>query len=102
MMSCLSKFFSLKLADHDARDMAIRSPLPTYNKAIFQPKSPSSIHGSHLVDHRGKPRGTEKVTPSGTPPSKKPRKSGMALQVQNGVTMPIKAAKNIAHVFVPF
>jgi hypothetical protein len=37
----------------------------------------------------------EKVTPSGTPASTKPRNKGIALHVQNGVTIPSKEAKTL-------
>ena len=57
--------------------MAIRSPVSTYIRAVFQPNKPNSkITATSLII--GAAIRNEKVTPNGTPDSTNPRNNGMA------------------------
>ena len=71
--------------------MAIINPVTTYISAVFQPNKPKSrtIATSFII---GAAIRKENVTPNGIPDSINPRKSGIAEQEQNGVTIPNDAA----------
>lgn len=72
--------------------IAIIKPLKTYKRAILNPKSPNNKTKatSFIIGEETK---KEKVIPSGTPASTKPKNKGTAEQEQNGVIIPSKEAR---------
>ena len=71
--------------------MAMVKPVKTYIKATFHPNIPSNKITATSFIMCAAIR-NEKVTPSGTPDSTNPKKSGIAEQEQNGVTIPSSEA----------
>ncbi len=68
------------------------TPEDIYRSATPGPNKPKSIIAATSFT-MGAEIKYENVTPKGTPDSTKPMKRGTAEQEQNGVTIPIKAAK---------
>ena len=80
--------------------MAMTKPVPRYNAATFQPKSPKrSTSATSLI--MGAAMRKEKVTPRGTPVVTNPMKSGTAEQEQNGVTTPRSEPSTLPSVCSP-
>src|SRR5690554_2172911 len=95
-MMKLSTYFSMRTFSIKVPPiMAISNPKMTYKRATFVPKI--------LISRTREPRSTigeeiknEKVTPSGKPADVKPMSKGTEEQEQKGVTVPSKAATELA------
>jgi hypothetical protein len=74
--------------------MATLRPHSIYIRAILRPNIPNSITRATSLT-MGEEIKNEKVTPKGTPASINPMNTGIAEQLQKGVTIPSRAATTL-------